>query len=87
MPKWLRQAADLIGALSGTAVSTRYKMLTELLYTAEVQTSAEMKKQSETSAKMMVTATELTFMNDFGDNVGVVSWANFTKGVAEAIGL
>ena len=79
-------ATDLIGAVSGTAVGTRYKALSELLYPTEIAMSNEMKKQMETTMRMMVTATELAFVNEFADKFGTVSWANFTKAVADALG-
>ncbi len=45
-----------------------------------------MKKQVETTTKMMNTSTELTFLNELGDKSGLISWANFTKAVADALG-
>ena len=51
----------------------------------EIAMSNEMKKQMETTMRMMVTATELAFVNEFADKFGTVSWANFTKAVADAL--
>ena len=78
-------ATELIGAVSGTTMSSRFKALSEIIFAPDLQTTGEMKKQVETSSKMMITVTELVFLNDFGDKNGLIQWSNFTKGVADAL--
>jgi hypothetical protein len=80
-------ATDLIGAVSGNSTpSSRYKALSDILYVAEHATTSEVKKQAETTAKMLICATELTFLNNYGDKNGSIIWSDFTKSVADALG-
>ena len=79
-------ATDLIGAVSGTTMTSRFKALSEIIFAPDLQTTGELKKQAETSSKMMIVVTELVFLNDFGDKNGSIQWSNFTKGVADALG-
>ena len=79
-------ATELIGAVSGNSTPLyRFKALSEIIFSTDLQTTGEMKKQAETSSKMMVAVTELVFLNDFGDKNGLIQWSNFTKGVADAL--
>ena len=80
-------ATDLLGAVAGvTTPKYRYKALSEIIFVTELQTTGEMKKQTDLTIQMMTAVTELSFLNQFGDKNGLIQWSSFTKSVADALG-